>query len=55
VEEGHTAFEEHHMKLLGVAEELLTESGITVQRARNIIRKIEDRDKKVTSMGVSYV
>lgn len=38
VEEGHTAFEEHHMKLLGVAEELLTESGTTVQYARLLVK-----------------
>ncbi len=55
VEEAHSAFEEHHMKVLGVAEELLTESGITVQRAINIIKKIEDRDKQATSIRVSYV
>ena len=41
VEEAHANYEEHHEKLLAVAEELLTESGITVQRARNIIERLD--------------
>ena len=54
VEEAHTNFEAHHMKLLDVAVELMTESGIDLQRARNIIRKIDDLDKQAT-IGVNYV
>ncbi|HVT63420.1 MAG TPA: hypothetical protein VHD33_08050 [Legionellaceae bacterium] len=37
VEEAHANFEAHHMKLLDVAAELMTESGITVQPARNLV------------------
>ncbi|MCX7091409.1 MAG: hypothetical protein NTU48_08175 [Legionellales bacterium] len=55
VEEAHANYEAHHEKLLSVAEELLTESGITVQRARNVIKEIKERDKQVTIRGVSYV
>ena len=40
VEEAYANYEAHHEKLLSVAEELLTESGITVQRARNVIGKL---------------
>ena len=40
VEEAHANYEVHHTKLLGIAEDLLTESGVTVQRARNIIEKL---------------
>ena len=55
VEEAYANYEAHHEKLLSVAEELLTESGITVQRARNVIKEIRERDKQVTIRGVSYV
>lgn len=55
VEEAHANFEAHHMKLLDVAVELMTESGITLQRARNIIRKIDDLDEQITIGVTNYV
>ena len=51
VEEAHANYEAHHTKLLGIAEELLTESGVTVQRSRNIIEKIEARESKSLICG----
>ncbi len=41
VEEAHANFEAHHMKLLDVAVELMTESGITVQKARDVVKKLD--------------
>ena len=55
VEEAHANYEEHHEKLLAVAKELLTESGITVHRARNTIREIKDLDEQITMRGANYV
>ena len=52
VEEAHTNFEAHHMKLLDVAVELMTEAGITVQKARDIVKRLDLANSESTNYAL---
>lgn len=48
VEQAHANCEEHHAKFLGIAEELLSESGILVQRVKDIFREFKVSESSTT-------
>ena len=48
VEQAHENCEEHHAKFLGIAEELLSESGILIQRVKDIFREFKVLERSTT-------